>query len=415
MSFIYINKDTDFIKILKKNLIFANKNNYYHFYTSYSKNIIKIPLTYKNILKYNLNSNFNIIKNIEIELFKDNIILQNFQKTIYEIIVHEIKLKNSILINLYTGFGKTILTIKLIIYLFNNYIVNFSVKKIVIIINIKDLKNQWIKKIKAYNEDLLKYIEIYTIHNVLKYKNKIKCSILIIDEIHKDTNRNLQCLNYLTPYFSIGLTATIKRDDSLHKYFKLFYNSYICFPIDKTCNLNIYQVFLDIENKYKHVKISIQNYAKYESIVQCNFNKIIFLCQLIYYVYVNKIKNTNDKILFLSKRIKVLNKLYEFCQVIDDDDFLNDLYLYYGKKELNTNKKIILSTDKKANTGLDENFTWLFFNCSGKKVLQSIGRIRHKDKNIIDVIDNHYIFINHYKNRLNEYLKYNSNFYTIKI
>lgn len=109
-----------------------------------------------------------------------------------------------------TGFGKTRIGIKIINLLRRND----STRHVIISVPTVYLKEQWESELRKYNVQL--NTEVIVVNSIIK--RRIKCSLLIIDEIHRfgaDTFSNIfEVVQYS---FILGLTATMRRLDGKHR------------------------------------------------------------------------------------------------------------------------------------------------------------------------------------------------------
>lgn len=128
-----------------------------------------------------------------------------------------IKSKGKSTIEAATGFGKTrcgVFAIK-------------AVRKknpdaeIIVVVPNNYLKTQWDKLLE---ENAVKNnVSVMTIQRIVRKKNKLSCSLLICDEIHRYASTQFANLFVLVDYkYILGLTARIKRNDRKHIYITRF-------------------------------------------------------------------------------------------------------------------------------------------------------------------------------------------------
>jgi len=109
-----------------------------------------------------------------------------------------------------TGFGKTFTAIMVIIRLIKAR----PKGKVIIVVPTINLKNQWGKELKK--NKIHKSCEVMVINTA--YKTKIKCDLLICDEIHAyGAEQFIKVFDKITYDFIFGLTATIERADGMHE------------------------------------------------------------------------------------------------------------------------------------------------------------------------------------------------------
>jgi superfamily II DNA or RNA helicase len=109
-----------------------------------------------------------------------------------------------------TGFGKTFTAIMVIIRLIRAR-ANGSV---IIVVPTINLKNQWKKELNKNKVN--KNCDVIVINTA--YKSKLKCDLLICDEIHAyGAEQFIKVFDKITYQFIFGLTATIERSDGMHE------------------------------------------------------------------------------------------------------------------------------------------------------------------------------------------------------
>ena len=120
-----------------------------------------------------------------------------------------------------TGFGKTRVGLNCIKSFTNKY----NHTKIIIIVPTTALKEQWTNIIDSNN--LTFNCEVIVINTAIK--NKYKCDVLLIDEIHRCAADTLKQVFEVIEYkYILGLTATFERLDGKHELLQKF-----CPVIDK--------------------------------------------------------------------------------------------------------------------------------------------------------------------------------------
>lgn len=383
---------------------------------------ISIPIGCVSKIPYKKNENYIG------EKINDPIILKDYQIKIYNQCVYTIVNTNSLLMELFTGFGKTILCIKLLIFIYNNIIRCTIKNKILIIVNISSVKAQWETQVKKYCKDIIHNIHITTYMGVKNYKDLNEVGLLICDEIHIATKMLIKVLLTIHPYISIGATATPEREDNLNVFFNLFFKNSIVHNIDPNVTLNIFLYYprILVEEKIvnrsllfggghkKHRRaIDVVDWTSLVSSVETNNKRIKKIAELVFYIYNLKKEQCPDlKFLLVAKRIETLHNLkIEIDNLIEEDI----TYIFTGSdKKIDPKKRIILSTDKKSSVGLDDTFNWIFYTCGEKNIMQLIGRIRYKVKNIVDIVDENKLFKIHFNKRLETYEKFTNNIKVIK-
>jgi superfamily II DNA or RNA helicase len=115
-----------------------------------------------------------------------------------------------------TGFGKTRIAIKLIHLLRRND----KTRKVIVVVPTRQLKQQWQDVLSEYGQ--LEYTEVYVINTLVNLKEP-KCSLLILDEIHRYAARTFSLVFQKVFYqFLLGLTATMSRLDRKHVFLEKY-------------------------------------------------------------------------------------------------------------------------------------------------------------------------------------------------
>lgn len=137
-----------------------------------------------------------------------------------EIFDNFIKLKGRAYVEACTRFGKTMIAI-IAIKRMNLKDIN---KKTIVVIPTTNLFNDWTKENGHINTFNLKNIEIYIVNTYVLSDRQWKCSLLILDEIHRYCNEDSEyfstTLNRTDYKYVLGLSATldISKRDFLKKY-----------------------------------------------------------------------------------------------------------------------------------------------------------------------------------------------------
>lgn len=109
-----------------------------------------------------------------------------------------------------TGFGKTRIATDIIKLLRRNVID----REVIVVVPTIPLKAQWIEVLTKLS--LIKNTEVYVINTLIK-KERLNCSLLILDEIHRYAASTFSRVFDVVKYsFVLGLTATMDRLDGKH-------------------------------------------------------------------------------------------------------------------------------------------------------------------------------------------------------
>ena len=313
--------------------------------------------------------------------------------------------KGCTILSLYTGFGKTCLAI--------NLACNIKLKTLIIVNKIVLIK-QWEESIlkfcptaliqKLTSKTKMKDCDFYIMNamNISKMGRKFYESIgcVVADEVHLLVAETLaKSLQYLTPRYLIGLSATPYRLDGLNKLLDLYFGED---KIIREMNREhiIYKVNTGIEIEMELVestgKVNWGAVLKSQSDNEERNELIIKIIQ--------KFKDRN--FLVLCKRVEqatfLFNKLKDLGEYTDN--------LIGSKQEFDRDCRVLVGIHQKVGTGFD----WakadaLLLACDlDAYFIQALGRIFRKKDTIpivFDLVDNNFILTKHFKNRLQVYEK----------
>lgn len=311
----------------------------------------------------------------------------------------------SVLISLYTGGGKTFLSI--------NLACNIKLKTLVIVNKLVLIK-QWEESIlkvcpdasiqKLTTKSKIEDADFYIINaiNVCKLGfNTFKdIGLCIIDETHLIMAETLsKSLHYISPRYLIGLSATPYREDGLNALFDLFFGEH-------KINISLYRehivyrintgIHIEMELCESTGKVNWGAVLKAQSENEERNEMIVKIVQ----------QFPDNMFLILSKRIEQCNSIYKKLLEIGEsvDNFTG------SKKDFDKDARILIATNSKAGTGFDHpKLNALILACDlDSYYIQALGRIfRLKDTIpiVFDLVDNNPILLKHYKNRSEVYRK----------
>ena len=311
--------------------------------------------------------------------------------------------KGCTILSLHTGFGKTILAI--------NLACNIKLKTLVIVNKIVLIK-QWEDSIlkfcptalvqKLTTKTKLKDSDFYIMNamNIEKMGRNFFQSIglVICDEAHMLVAETLsRSLQYLTPRYLIGLSATPYRLDGLNKLLDLYFGED---KIVRDMNREhiIYRVNTGIEIEMEILestgKVNWGAVLKSQSDNQERNELIIRI--------IREFKDRN--FLVLCKRVEqatyLFNKLKEVDEHVDN--------LIGSKQEFDTDCRILVGIHQKVGTGFDwaKADALLLATSLKSYFIQSLGRVfRRRDTTpiVFDLVDNNFILLKHFKSRAEVY------------
>ena len=304
-----------------------------------------------------------------------------------------LKKDNSILMNMYCGFGKTFTSIYLAIEL---------KLKVLVLCHSDTLKRQWVEAFKQFSNlkvciitgDIsIKKLEKYDAYIIGVQKcsttdesifKELQIGTIIIDECHLITiNAFTKGLLKLTPRYLIGLSATPDRKDGLHSLFKPYFNKNIITRFEKK-KFEVIKYTTPykpiIEYKMLFGRLRVDAHMKRNSI-ESNENRWNFIKEIV----LSNIKNNN--IIILCERVIQIEGLYNILYKESGDN----VDTFYGtKKNYNKDAKVLIAGIKKAGVGFDNpKLTMMILASYTDDVRQLEGRIRTTDNTIYHLVDNH--------------------------
>ena len=309
----------------------------------------------------------------------------------------------SIILSLFTGFGKTIMAI--------NLACEIRLKTLIIVNKIV-LINQWEESILKFcptakiqklstkselDEDCDFYIMNAT--NIPKKKKTFfkKIALCIVDELHlimaESLSKSLQCV---FPRYLIGLSATPYRLDGLEPLIELYFGSN---RIVRT--LRRKHIVYKVDTGFKPKMVSTENgKLNWGAILQQQSDNIT-RNQLIVSIC-KKFKDRN--ILILTKRISQGQYLYD--RLVEEGE--NVASLLKNQQEFDHDCRILVASIMKAGTGFDfKKLDCLILASDLENYFsQSLGRVLRRpdvEPIIFDLIDDNCILEKHFQSRLEVY------------
>lgn len=330
------------------------------------------------------------------------------------------------LLDLYTGFGKTVLALKIIAQL--------GVKTL-IIVHKGFLVDQWMERIKQFlpdarvgriqgqvididNKDIV--IGMLQSLSMKEYHDSQFNSfgLTVVDEVHHiSAEVFVRALQRVVTIYTLGLSATMNRKDGLTKVFKLFIGDII--HKEKRGNDNsviIKAIEFNVNDEdFNTIEYDHRGNAKHSTMISklCNFN---IRSEFILKIIKNELEiNNNQQIIILGHNKSLLTYLFK---AIEHRNITTVGYYVGGMKEkdlkISETKQILVATYAMASEGLDiKTLTTLIFATPKTEIEQAVGRIlrvKHATPLVIDIIDHHDIFKKQWLKRRQFYHK---NGYTI--
>lgn len=270
------------------------------------------------------------------------------QKEIRDEVFEILNRTQSVLLSLYTGFGKTIFAL---------YIASKINLKTVVLCHRKIIMDQWLSSIEKYLPDCkAKIVEgnelvdtecdicIMNVINVpKKHRNQYKhFGLVIIDECHTVCTQSFsQSLFYFTPKYVIGLSATPERSDGMDKIIEMFVGPEIVSR--KMYRLfNVYKLFTGFEPNVQETRTGNLDWNKVIESQGLDEERNNLICRVIKYF---KTRN----ILVLCKRKDHARILFDKLKKDGEDvDVFMDT-----QKTCNYNSRVLIATYSKGGVGFD--------------------------------------------------------------
>lgn len=327
------------------------------------------------------------------------------------------------ILNVFCGGGKTTMAL---------YIATKLKRKTLIIVHKDFLLEQWKERITLFLPDArIGLIKAKVID--VDDKDIVLCSLqslsmktygaevfssfgtVIIDEIHHTSAEVFsKALAKVAFYYTLGLSATIKRKDGLSKVFIWYIGSVVFQSEKRSDKVNVHFLeYSDKDPKYSEEPLMVNGKLNMSKMINniCNHvprdeTIIQNICDILQ-------KEPARKILILSDR---RNHIVSLGQQLQSKGFDTGVYMGGMKSSILTdynNKQIILATFAIASEGYDQpGLDTLVLASPKSDVIQAVGRIlRDKESErkhiplIVDVIDSHDIFVRQSQKREQYYIQ----------
>lgn len=173
-----------------------------------------------------------------------------------------------------TGFGKTHTTCIIINRMFDRN----PVAHIIIVVPNIQLVSQWKERLESNIEqkDLIKNIEIFTIHILVERQLKFDCTLLILDEIHEYySEERLRFLDktMIQYKYILGLSATWRDKDNRHLYLELICPIIDTIDEEEALREGYISEFIEFNVPVNLTDEEKLRYDKYTKVILENINK----------------------------------------------------------------------------------------------------------------------------------------------
>ena len=258
-------------------------------------------------------------------------------------------------------------------------------------------------------------IEVADNHNYIlaSYYDKKACDGPIVSNCHHMSSEVFSnCLKKCNTLYGLGLSATMDRKDGLTKIFKMHLGE-ICYKPPKNSSqdnvlVKAIDFIVDNDSEYNEVERDYRGNVKYTTMVSkvSNFNSrsdfIVYILESELFI------NPNQQFIVLAQTKNLLNYLFDSLthkKIASVGYYIGGMKMEELKKS--ESKQIILATYSMAAEALDiKSLTSLFLASPKSDIIQAVGRIlreKHANPLIIDLIDNHDVFLNQFTKRRSFY------------
>lgn len=326
------------------------------------------------------------------------------------------------LLELFCGFGKTVLALKVIAEL---------KKKTLVIVHKSFLMDQWKERIKQFLpssrvgiiqgeiidiEDKDIVLGMLQSISMKEYPHSLfqEFGLTILDEVHHLSAEVFsRALFKIVTQYMLGLSATMKRKDGLTHVFKMFLGDVIYSKKREGGNVSVRAIkYENLDEEYRKDLFNYRGQIFYAGMINklCDFNG---RSEFILKVLKNLLKEREgQQIMILAQNKSILIYLHDAIQHRD----MATVGYYVGgmkKKALSETEKkqIVIATYAMASEGLDiKTLTTLILATPKTDITQAVGRILRKqdvDALVIDIVDQHGVFQRQWVKRRRIYKKSN--------
>ena len=254
-------------------------------------------------------------------------------------------------------------------------------------------------------------IEVADNHNYIlaSYYDKKAIDGPIVSNCHHMSSEVFSnCLKKCNTLYGLGLSATMDRKDGLTKLFKMHLGE-ICYKPPKNSSqdnvlVKAIDYIVDNDDEYNEVERDYRGNVKYSTMVSkiSNYNS---RSDFIVYVLESELTiNPQQQFIVLAQTKNLLNYLFDSLthkKIASVGYYIGGMKMEELKKS--ESKQIILATYSMAAEALDiKSLTSLFLASPKSDIIQAVGRIlreKHANPLVIDLIDNHDVFLNQFNKR----------------
>lgn len=352
------------------------------------------------------------------------------QDVVYKETLKHLYSNHFVFCNLFTGFGKTKMAVR----------ISSKLGKKTIVFCHKDMiKKQWYEEYTTCTNAKVQYVKgnvkidksadvyIIGIQKCLKYTsdNFSDIGTVIVDESHLCTLAVYRALFLFSPEYLIGLSATPDRPDGLHKISELFFGkkkNYIVRVEKKNFVVVKYNTNFEPDISYRRYNgklvldwnLCINSIAYNEDRQNLIFSVIdkLYTKRIDEIINIHKLEQFTEKNIFnnsVSLKTLILTKRKKECESlykrILDSNFVKSSKLKCSKLMGSTtkwdeNSDILVAILDKCGVGFDWKGLNVLIMCTDiKDVRQASGRLRDRNTLLIDFVDNYKTFQSHWRLR----------------
>jgi superfamily II DNA or RNA helicase len=376
--------------------------------------------------------------NIDIDFVKE---LRDYQTNVVNLYLkyvntsicrNDSKNGNGGILELPCGYGKTVLSLKIIAEL---------KKKTLILVHKEFLMNQWIERITEFlpsarvgkiqgsvfdvdGKDIVIGM-IQTMHSRdFPTESFASFGLTIIDEVHRIGSEEFSktLFKTLTPYM-LGISATVERKDKLTKILYMFIGEKI-YTVDRNDDDPVHVRSIEFktnDREFNETEYDFRGSPKYSTMITklCEYGP---RSDFIVTVIDDLLKENEEKqIMVLAHNRALLTYLYDAIhhRISNDEDIVG--YYVGGMKEkdlkITETKRIVLATYAMAAEALDiKTLSTLVMATPKTDIEQSVGRIlrtRGQNPIVVDIVDAHEYLKGQWSKRKAFYKKCNYKIFSI--
>jgi hypothetical protein len=333
------------------------------------------------------------------------------QDVVIDEAIKKLKSDHVVFISAHTGYGKTSI---------GNFLACWSGLKTVVISHIDEVCKQWVEEFEEHSTAKVQRIEgkkpidptadVYIIGVQkaarLDRSDFSDIGLVIFDEAHVATiSAFSKSLLKFCPKYVIGLSATPKRGDGMHKLLTMYFGPMKNFIVrEEVKDFTVYKVETPYEPEIEYRIVngqSVMNWTLAKNSIAYNEDRQALISQLV-------LDNPDHRILVLSDRKLECETIYDtLVEAGESVHILNDKSKSKKKKVNTADYRVLVAGYKKAGIGFnDPTLTMLILCTDFKNIIQFEGRIRTTNNIIYDIVDDFRTFENHWsKYRLPWYEK----------